>query len=497
MKKASLFLLALLPSLWMLWVGGGMPHLGYFHDDGIYAGTAAAIADGRGPVLESLPGEPWQVKYPPLYPLYLALGVKWEWSLLLLTWVLLPVLLWQLWKWRGDWAMVLIVGWNVFSVVFASTTLSELFATVLLIVSIRMLEGGRTRGAAAVAGLAYLARTALIALPAGAVMWLLWKRRWREAGEFALIFAPFFVGWTAFVATHTPAGVEGPFLYYLSYGGFFRENMSWELLPVVLQANLMGLLGSLGGSLFFNSGDSFIEVNFARLLLFGSITGLVRQTKKSGLQPFPVVAVPYVALLTVWNFVPNERFLYPLLPLLLDGLLTELRHFREMLRVTWVKQRGATVVIGGMVAAGVLWMVWRNGYSAWTGSPSIPQIYQALGEDREKAYAWIRGNTPEGANFLAYEDPILRRKTGRHGVGIHAPTRLFYTNDMKGIVAYHDSLIRGMRGWNLQYVLIGPNDLAQDILADDRAKILRDWRTRGDLETVYENGRYAVRRLRE
>jgi hypothetical protein len=496
MWKMLITLVALAPSLWLVWQAGGLPHLGYFHDDGLYAGTAAALADGRGLRIESLPGEPWQVKYPPLFPLYLALGVKWEPLLRFLVWAPLPLLLWQAWRWRGDAVVVLLLGWNIFSVVFAGTTLSEVFATVLLLAAIRDLEKGRTQRAAVLAGLTYLTRTALIALPVGAVLWLLLKRRWRDAGVFAAIFAPFFVGWGVFVATHSAMGVKGGSVYYLSYGQFFRENMDWEILPGVMAVNARELVGSLGELLFFNGGDSFWEVNFARLLVFAAVAGLVRQYRREGLGPYTVVALPYLALLVVWNFVPNARFVFPLLPLLLDGLLTELRHFRDMLKVTWTTQRGATIVIGTIVAAGAMWTLQRNAMAAWSYSPAIPLQYRAAAEDRERAYAWIRANTPAEANFLVYEDPALRRHTGRHGIGIHCPTRLFYNNDTKGILAYHAALISNMADENLQYVLIGPNDFSQEIVAGDRAKILEDWKTRTDLETVYQNARFRVRRLR-
>jgi hypothetical protein len=485
----------LLPSLWMLWEAGGIPHLGYFHDDGIYAGTAATIAAGEGPKVESLPGEPCAVKYPPVAPLFFSLGfAAGERGLAAMAWGALALLVWQVWLWRRDAWMVGLVGWNVYAVIFASTTLSEVLATALLVWSVRWLEDGRVRGAAAAAGLAYLTRTALIALPVGAVVWLLWKRRWRAAAEFAGIFAVFFGAWAVFTRMHAAEGVTGPFTYYLSYGQFFRENMSLELLPVVMKTNFEAVVASLGGVLFFNGGDSFWEINFARLLLFAAVAGLWR--KRTEASPYAFAAGPYLVLLTVWNFVPNERFLFPLLPLLLDGLLTELRHFAGMMRVTWGTHRGATVVIGGLVAAGVLWMGWRNASTAWTVPEQIAANYRAQAPAREKAYAWIRANTGEDANFLAYEEHVLRRRTGRHGVGIHAPTRLFYTNDTAGLIAYHDGLIRGMREWGLEYVLIGPNDLSQDLLAADREKVLRDWKTRGDLETVYEGEGYTVRRLR-
>jgi hypothetical protein len=496
MGKVLLMLAALAPSLWMLWQAGGIPHLGYFHDDGIYAGTAAAIADGRGLRVESLPGEPWQVKYPPLFPLYLAIGVHWEPVLTFLVWVVLPVLLWQIWRWRNDGWIVLVVGWNLYSVVFASTALSEVFSTIWVVLAVRLLEKDRVRLSALSAAMAYLSRTALIAMPAAAVLWLFWRRRWRDGFVYGAIFAPFFLGWSWFTATHMKKDLSGGWVYYISYPQVFRESMSWELLPTVLQTNIQAMVGSLGGVLFFNAGDSFWEVNFARLILFAAIAGIIRRARSEGAGPYEWMAIPYILLLVVWNFVPNERFVYPLLPLLAAGLVGEMRHFREMLRVTWVKQRAATVVIGGLVAAGVLWMAERNVMASIRNAPSLPNSYREMAPDREQAYAWIRANTPPDANFLAYEDPALRRHTGRHGMGIHCPSRHFYRNDIQAIYSYHDELITSMRKERLDYILIGPNDLAQDILPKDREKILTDWKTRADLETVYENPRYIIRKLR-
>src|SRR6185295_15544479 len=48
------------------------PAVGTFHDDGIYAVTAKALAEGRGYRILSLPGEIQQTKYPVLFPALLA-----------------------------------------------------------------------------------------------------------------------------------------------------------------------------------------------------------------------------------------------------------------------------------------------------------------------------------------------------------------------------------------------------------------------------------------
>ena len=46
--------------------------VGTQHDDGIYLSTAQSLAEGHGYRLIDLPGQPFQTKYPPLYPLLLS-----------------------------------------------------------------------------------------------------------------------------------------------------------------------------------------------------------------------------------------------------------------------------------------------------------------------------------------------------------------------------------------------------------------------------------------
>src|SRR5438128_7525740 len=52
------------------------PAAGIFHDDGVYLVTAKALATGQGYRIASLPGEIFQTKYPPLFPLLLAAAWK-------------------------------------------------------------------------------------------------------------------------------------------------------------------------------------------------------------------------------------------------------------------------------------------------------------------------------------------------------------------------------------------------------------------------------------
>ena len=100
----GVFVAALAPSAFLAWTFRAMPHLGFYHDDSIYWVSAKSLADGNGYRIASLPGEPYQTKYPPLYPALLA-GI---WKLnpdfpanvplaTLCAWLLFPLYLGAVW----------------------------------------------------------------------------------------------------------------------------------------------------------------------------------------------------------------------------------------------------------------------------------------------------------------------------------------------------------------------------------------------------------------
>ena len=67
-------LLALLSAagLYAFWLSHTPLGVGWYRDDGVYVVTAKAIAEGRGPRLDYLPGAPRMTKYPLLWPGVLA-----------------------------------------------------------------------------------------------------------------------------------------------------------------------------------------------------------------------------------------------------------------------------------------------------------------------------------------------------------------------------------------------------------------------------------------
>ena len=63
-----------LPSLLFVWHNRDVPHFGILQDDGVYMIDAQSLAQGSGYRILSLPKQPFDTRYPPLYPLYLSLA---------------------------------------------------------------------------------------------------------------------------------------------------------------------------------------------------------------------------------------------------------------------------------------------------------------------------------------------------------------------------------------------------------------------------------------
>ena len=179
----AILLIALAPSAAFLWRHSDLPGFGDLHDDSLYYVSAKSLAAGHGYRVESLPGQPSQTKYPPLYPLLLSIAwrVNPDFSQNLpiaawISWLAFPAVMVQLlWLfprlgvsgWRA-WVLIALVAVNPYMMVFSSTLVSELAFTALMIATMLLIEraaetdpaGDIAALSGVVAGLAYLTRSA-------------------------------------------------------------------------------------------------------------------------------------------------------------------------------------------------------------------------------------------------------------------------------------------------------------------------------------------------
>src|SRR6202165_2627743 len=144
-----------LPSLLFVWLNRDVPHFGILQDDGIYLIDAKALAEGSGYRILSLPAQPNETRYPPLYPLYLSLAWRVIPSFpanlplaLMLSWLCLPVVLGLAYVWCGrqqfpvplTWLVVALFGLNPYVLFFVSNLGSEILFMALVLGAILVVE---------------------------------------------------------------------------------------------------------------------------------------------------------------------------------------------------------------------------------------------------------------------------------------------------------------------------------------------------------------------
>ena len=132
---------ALTPAAFLAWTFRTMPQFGFYHDDSIYWVSAKSLADGNSYRIESLPGQPYQTKYPPLYPALLSLiwrlAPEFPSNLRLATlvaWLLFPVWLLTVWAFLREhslepweqWSLLVAAAINPIAAVFSFSLMPEL-----------------------------------------------------------------------------------------------------------------------------------------------------------------------------------------------------------------------------------------------------------------------------------------------------------------------------------------------------------------------------------
>jgi hypothetical protein len=258
------FLLLLIPSVQFAWRNRDMPEFAFLHDDGLFFVSAQSLATGHGYRIPSLPGNPAQTKVPPLFPLYLSmiwrLNPMFPANLVLgsfgcrMALAVCLALAWRLYRSDGfsekrTWVLVALLGLSPYMILFGSTMFSEIFFTCFVLGTFLL---ARREGMAAivlaglVAGCAYLARTAGIALLISMPAWLLWRRERRRAGVFALTMLPFVAGWMLWSHAHRVPGADSTLTYYTDYLGYQFANVGFDNLAVVLWKNADQILYGMG-----------------------------------------------------------------------------------------------------------------------------------------------------------------------------------------------------------------------------------------------------------
>jgi len=471
-----IILASLIPSIHLAWLARSVPHLGAYHDDSIYWVTAQSLAQGKGYRLSSLPGEPFQTKYPPLYPMLLALTNNLTVALWL-TWIWLPVLGWLSWRWFRELesppivaaVLTAIIAVNPHSQINATRLMADVPGACLLWASILAARRPSTiaaAGAGLLAGMAFLTRTAALPLMAAAPLYLILHKRWRNAAIFSTLSLPFFAVWTLWSNAHAAGAQDDVLGYYTSYVGFQAQQITLEDWPARVWNNVGHLITAIAHLLLLGVGDSPFHLLVRYALVAACLSGVRRLVSRPAAQLPVLFLTLYFLLLLLWYFEPNPRFLYPLLPLLVAGGWTEAANVWGLVKKSFqTPAMGPRVVAAGMCLV-LLWVAFTVISQAATLNiaAGAPLLRRELDKKpaMDDAYHWITTNTPGDARFLAIADVTLYLRANRKAV------RLVVLEDMvrfdsEGRAAPSEKSLATARRMGLDYMLLTRSDSRVDL----------------------------------
>ena len=492
-----------------------MPDFGYLHDDGLFFISAKSLASGAFRI-ESLPEQSAQTKFPPLYPLYLSLA----WRInphfpenlpvaALLSWIVLAAcaaLAWTLYyhSKMGEvraWILTALLAANPYVILFGTRMFSEIFFTCLVLATFLLLRRGNLKFAALaglMAGLAYLSRTAGVALLVSVPLVLLWKRESRRAAVFAGTMLPFVLAWSLWTRAHMASG-DQTLIYYTDYVRYQFLNVGFDNLGIVLWKNIDQVLYGIGSLALPKVFDILPLKILTQVIGIAMIAGTIRLVRRGVMLQYAAFALVSIGMLLVWHFPPTERFVLPLFPLLIAGLLEELQHLAKLLRAGFAHRDASQRVMAGIFAAiavaifgGALVV---QGYVTFAFLDASAREKESKLHDLRAAYTWIEANLPPSANVLSYDDPLLYLYTGRLGNYLPLLPRWWYAEDHASIVSAYRNIADYSRSRNLSYVLFTTQDLSRETGEEDRQAIEKSLQENPRLKPVYRTGIATIYRV--
>lgn len=511
----------LIPSAVYLWTFQDLPLFGDFHDDTLYFVSAKSLAEGNGYRIESLPGQPPQTKYPPLYPLLLSLAwrfgpefpanlawagwLSWLSMPLLILW-LLPAL-WKRWEMRPGqvWILAALFALNPYVLWLSSGLLTELYFLAAAIGAMLLLE--RTRegpnpgrwaiAAGMVTGVAYLTRSAGLALIPAGLLYLWWRGSSRRAALwYVASAAPWVLAWMAWARLNLTPTLDPSLTYYTDYFGYQLMNVSLGDLPLVLWKNIDGYLWGLGSLVVPKVERNLLLKIAAQVVAVGMISGAVRLVRSGRAQLPALFAALSSVLLLVWHFPPDERFVMPLWPLAFAGLLTEIDHLTAMLRAARQhRDRSQRIVAAGMTAGFAAAGVAALAYQAFVGLHHLPDDahqHRLRRQQQAQAYAWIREHLPQDAAFFAQLDPLLYLHTGRAATSRPLPPREWYHEDHDAMTGAWGRVTEFAQSHGLTHYYAMDTDLSRNLDEDDQKAAANALQADPGLAPVYQGAGVTI-----
>lgn len=501
-----IFLILLAPATRFAWLNRDMPSFGRSHDDAILFISAKSLVTGGGYRVLSFPGQPLQTKYPPFYPLYLSL----VWRLnpnfpdnlklaSLFCWLSVAAALALAWRYyRGQgWSgaptlwMLALLAINPWTLAIGSSMLSETLFSCFLLVSLIVIDKPGVKmalAAGALAGCAYLTRSAGIVMLGTVPALLIWRRERARAAAFFAAMLPFIVAWMSWVHFQPPSDPQA--MYYTNYFGEWHAAVGLDNFATVVWRNFDDLLYTVGQLVVPNVAPFPGVKIITQTVAVAIICGVVRLARRGVGTHYALFCLASGGLLLIWT-PSSEKLVMPMLPLLVAGAVEEARHLYSIVRsALHHRDRSQRIAAYAMAAAAAVVAVNAVAVPLWLAMVYLPASTQTATKSRDDmrgAFEWIAANVPPSAHFLTGEDPIVYLYTGRQGSIFPFRYRWYFDNDHEALRSTFRQIVPYCRQEGFDYILASDRlDVSQVANAGDKAAILDNLARNPELKRVFE-----------
>ncbi len=490
----AIVLAALIPSAYLTYLAQDCPQLGRYHDDGLYWTAARSLARGTGHRIISLPGQPYQTKYPPLYPL--ALSVVWRVQpdfpgnvvpAVWLNWLCVPLFVLASYLVTEQFgispplriAVAIMVALHplvsflgLFFMADLPFCALTLFSLTLAHRAFRDRSGMNALAAGVVGALAYVTKTAALPLLVIPIFFIA-HRRPKQAAVTAGPLLSAMIGWHAWSYAHK----SGTFLYYTDYLGYYLSGLTIADIPRIFSSNLLVFATAIGRMAVFDTYGGLRRELILVIIALVLAVAVFSAIRRNGVTVYTVFAGGYSLMLLAWNYPPDPRFVLPLMPLVLAGLLSAWRPSPRLLTF------GAIVAVA---VAAVHFDALVNALPRFVGEQ------RALRGDRNRAFAWIAQNGSGASKIITEHDTMLYLLTGRAASRMDCSPLAYYRGDVQQALAGVKSMITPRRE-GTAYLIRTPDYF--NLLADHKAALWRYVEQSSAFSAVYRAGSVTIYRV--
>ena len=367
--------------------------------------------------------------------------------------------------------MTLIIAAAPITTLFAVSLMTELPFTALLLALILLVEarkvsGGRALLAGLLGAAAFLTRTNAIVLLAAIPIVLLPQRLYRQTLAFVAPLLAAIAGWQTWCATRSFRAADLTTAYYTSYTSFYAWTFSWADLPHRVWANADGIIESLARLVLFHNGDE-PWIRALSWVITAAAAGGVVNLYRRGIRYYPTFAALLVVVLLLWQYPPDQRFVYPLFPLYVAGLATKMMEIGSVAVRSWKTATGgnrvAAIPVLLAIAGLSIGSVWSDVEGTFVLLPSYFSERQEQLTRLHPVWQWIAGNTAADARFAACDDALLYLYSRRHGYTEVILPGVIYGDQAIAVPAYIEGLPAMWRRVGITHVLFTDFDFLRDL----------------------------------